>query len=127
MLSFSSINTPKSFSSGLLSIHSSPSLYLIPGVALTHVQDLALGLVELHAVHTGPPLKPVKIPLDGIPCLQHVDRTTQLGVIGKLAEGALDCTVHVTDKDVKQRQSQYQHQRNATRLHLDIEPLTTTL
>ncbi|KAK4808830.1 hypothetical protein QYF61_001338 [Mycteria americana] len=75
------------------------------GTAPTHVQDLALGLVELHEVRTGPPLKPVKVPLDGMPSLQHVDHTTQLGVIGKLAEGAL--TVHVTNKDVKQHRSQY--------------------
>jgi len=30
------------------------------------VQDLALGLVELHEVHMNPLLKPIKIPLDGI-------------------------------------------------------------
>ena len=77
------------------------------GITLTPVQDLALGLVELHEACMGPPLKPVKVPLDGIPSLQHVDRTTQLGVIGKLAEGALNPTVHVANKDVKQHQPQY--------------------
>ncbi|KAK4827796.1 hypothetical protein QYF61_021788 [Mycteria americana] len=71
------------------------------GIAPTQVQDLALGLAEFHEVHTGPPLKPVKVPLDGIPSLQHVDHTTQLGVIRRLAEGALNLTVHVPDKDVK--------------------------
>ena len=35
------------------------------GIALTHGQDLALGLVELQEVWTGPSLKPVKVPLDG--------------------------------------------------------------
>ena len=30
------------------------------GIAPTHVQDLALGLVELHEVLTGPVLMPVK-------------------------------------------------------------------
>jgi len=41
------------------------------GIALTHVQDLALGLVGPHEVHTGPPLKPVQVPLDSIsPILQ---------------------------------------------------------
>jgi len=54
------------------------------GIALTHVQDLALSLVELHEVRIGPPLNPVQVPLDGIPSLQYVDRTAQLGVIGKL-------------------------------------------
>ncbi|GAB0186525.1 cAMP-dependent protein kinase inhibitor alpha [Grus japonensis] len=48
----------------------------------------------------GPPLKPVKIPLDGITSLQRVNRTTQLDVIGKLAEDALNPTVFVTNKDV---------------------------
>ncbi|KAK4821259.1 hypothetical protein QYF61_017137 [Mycteria americana] len=84
------------------------------GIAPTHVQDLALGLVELHEVHMGPPLKPVKVPLDGIPSLQRVICTTQLGIIGKLAEGALNPAVHVTNKDVKQRRSQYQPLKNAT-------------
>jgi len=42
-------------------------LVLIAGVALTQVQDLALGLVEPHEVHTGPLLKLVQVPLDGIP------------------------------------------------------------
>ena len=72
---------------------------LVFGIALTHVQDLALGLVELHAVHAGPPLQPVQVPLNGIPSLQRVNHTTQLVVLGKLAEGALSPTVHVADKD----------------------------
>jgi len=58
----------------------------VPGIAPTHVQDLALGLVELHDVHMGPPLKTVRVPLNGIPFFQLVNRSTQLGVTGKLAE-----------------------------------------
>lgn len=54
-----------------------------------HVQGLALGLVKLNKVCTGLTLKPVKVLLDGIPFLQHVDHTTSLGVAGGLAEGAL--------------------------------------
>jgi len=84
------------------------------GIAPTPVQDLALGLVELHEVCPGPPLKPVQVTLDAIPSLQSVDRTTQVGVISKLAEGALNPTVHIADKEVKQQQSQYQTLRNAT-------------
>ncbi|KAF4794471.1 hypothetical protein TURU_101855 [Turdus rufiventris] len=90
--------------SGLRSIHSPPSLYLWLGIALTQVQDLALGLVELHEVHTGPPLKPVQVPLNAIPSLLCVNRATQLGVIGELAEDTLGPTVHVTNKDVEQPQ-----------------------
>ena len=65
------------------------------------MQDLALSLVELHEVGTGPPLKPVQVPLDSIPSLRCVNCTTQLVVNCKLAEGALNPTIHVTYKDVK--------------------------
>ncbi|KAK4819077.1 hypothetical protein QYF61_025310 [Mycteria americana] len=90
------------------------SLDLLATLLLMQPRDLALGLVELHEVQTGPPLKSVKVPPDGIPSLQCVDCTTQLGVISKLAEGALNPTVHVTNKDVKQCRSQYRPLRNAT-------------
>jgi len=63
------------------------------GIALTQVQDLALGLVELHESRTGPPLQPVRVTLDGISSLQQVDRTTQLGA--RLAEGALNPTIRI--------------------------------
>jgi len=53
------------------------------------VQDLALGLVEPHEVHVGPLLQLVQVPLDGILSFWCVIYTTQLGVICKLAEGAL--------------------------------------
>lgn len=49
MSEFSSTSTPKS-STGVLSIHSSVLMF---GIAPTQVQDLALGLPELHVVHTG--------------------------------------------------------------------------
>ncbi|PKU40461.1 hypothetical protein llap_9237 [Limosa lapponica baueri] len=84
------------------------------GIAPTQVQDLARGLVELYEVHTGPPLKPVQDLLDDIPSIQCVDRTTQLGVVSKLAEGVLNSTVHVSNKDVQQHWSQFQPLRNAT-------------
>ncbi|KAK4825368.1 hypothetical protein QYF61_027121 [Mycteria americana] len=75
---------------------------LILGVALTHVQDLALGLVEPHKVHMGPLLQLVQVSLDGISSLRCVNCTTQLGVICKLAEGALNPTVYVIDEAIKQ-------------------------
>ncbi|PKU45927.1 hypothetical protein llap_3762 [Limosa lapponica baueri] len=75
----------------------------VPGIAMSQVQDLALSLVELHEVQTVPCLKPVQVLLDGIPSL---DRATQLGVVSKLPEGALNLTVHVSNKGVKQHWSQ---------------------
>jgi len=46
-------------------------------------------------------------PTQGTPSLQHVDYSTQLGVICKFTEHARNPTVHVTDKDVKQCQLQH--------------------
>ena len=51
------------------------------GIVLTQMQDLALGLIELHEVGLGRPLKPVHIPWNDIPSLLCVNCTTQLGVI----------------------------------------------
>lgn len=65
------------------------------------MQDLVLGLVEVYEVHTGPALKPVKVPLDGIPS-SGLSTTTHFGVIGKLVAGALSPSVHVANRDVKQ-------------------------
>jgi len=42
---------------------------MILRIAPTHVQNLALGLVEHHEVLAGSVLKPVQVPLDGIPSL----------------------------------------------------------
>jgi len=44
-------------------------------IALSHVQDLAFGFVELRDVYLGTPLKPA---LDGIPSLQYFNCTTIL-------------------------------------------------
>jgi len=67
-----------------------PQPMLIAGVAPTQIKDLALDLVEPHEVHTGPLLQLFQILLDGILSFWCVNCTTQLGVICKLAEGALD-------------------------------------
>jgi len=72
--------------------HFIPQPVLILGIAPTQVQDLASGLVAPQEIHTGPLLKLVQVPLDGIPSFWCVNCTTQLAVICKLAEGALDLT-----------------------------------
>ncbi|KAK4811172.1 hypothetical protein QYF61_019803 [Mycteria americana] len=74
-----------------------PQSVLILGIAPMQVQDLALGFVELQEVPMGPLLKPVQVPLDGIPSLKRINCTTQLGVICKLAEGALSPTVYTPE------------------------------
>ncbi|KAK4832883.1 hypothetical protein QYF61_026433 [Mycteria americana] len=102
-----------------------PQPVLILGVAVTHVQDLALGLVEPHEVHMGPLLKLVQVLLDGIPSFWHVNRTTQLGVICKLAEDALNPTVYVTDEDIKQYWSRHGPLMDTT--SVDHYPLDATI
>ncbi|PKU41222.1 hypothetical protein llap_8474 [Limosa lapponica baueri] len=93
---------------------------LISGVALTQAQDLALGCVEPHEVHSGPLLKPLQVPLDGILSLRCVNHTTQLGVVSKRAEGALDPTVYVIDEDTEQYQSQYRPLGDTNHYPLDV-------
>ena len=92
---------------------SAQSVFVL-AIAPPHVQDLALGLVELHEVPMGPHIKPVKVLLDGMSSPQHVDRNTQLGVICKLAEGALSHTVCVVDEDIEQYWSPYGPLRDTT-------------
>ncbi|KAK4826362.1 hypothetical protein QYF61_007956, partial [Mycteria americana] len=55
-----------------------PQPVLIPGVALTQVQDPVVGPVEPHEVHMGPLLKLVQVPLDGILSLRHVNSSLSL-------------------------------------------------
>lgn len=57
------------------------------GIATTQVQDLELCFVKPCEPHTSLPFKPVKVPMDDVPSLQHVDSTSHLGVNGKFAEG----------------------------------------
>jgi len=76
-----------------------------------------------------PLLQPVQVPLDGLPSRQCIDFTTQLGVICKHAEGALDAIICVTDKDVEDTGPKTDHGGTplVTSLHSDTEPLIKTL
>jgi len=67
---------------------------------MMQVQDPALGFVEPHEIHTGPLFELVQVPLDDIPSLRRVSHTTQLGVICKLGEAALNATVCVVDENI---------------------------
>lgn len=74
------------------------------GIAPTQAWDLALGLVQLHEVSTGPPFKPVKLLLDGIFSVQNFDTKLCGAVICKLSEGMLNPTIHITNENIKQSQ-----------------------
>ncbi|KAK4817391.1 hypothetical protein QYF61_012097 [Mycteria americana] len=68
-----------------------PKPVALHGVAVTRVQDPALSLV----------------PLQSLPALKQINTPTQLGVICKLTEGALDPLIQIIDKDTKQDWPQY--------------------
>ncbi|KAK4811900.1 LOW QUALITY PROTEIN: hypothetical protein QYF61_014933 [Mycteria americana] len=93
--------------------HIMPQPVLKPRIAPTQV-TLHLALFEPHEVHTGPLLQLVQVPLDDIPSFWCVNCTTQLGVICKLAEGALDLAVNVIDENMEQHWSQYGPLRDTT-------------
>ncbi|KAK4830313.1 hypothetical protein QYF61_009818 [Mycteria americana] len=84
-----------------------PKPVALHGVAVAQVQDLALGLVKPHTIHPSPSIQPVQVPLQSLPTLQQINTPTQLGVVCKLTEGALDPFVQIIDKDVKQNWPQH--------------------
>ncbi|KAK4826190.1 hypothetical protein QYF61_006134, partial [Mycteria americana] len=84
-----------------------PKPVALHGVAVAQVQDLALGLVEPHTIGLGPSIQPVQVPLQSLPTLKQINIPTQLGVICKLTEGALDPLIQIIDKDIKQNWPQH--------------------
>ncbi|KAK4829196.1 hypothetical protein QYF61_002461 [Mycteria americana] len=84
-----------------------PTPVALHGVAVAQVQDPALGLVKPHTIDLSPSIQPVQVPLQSLPTLQQINTPTQLGVICKLTEGALDPFVQIIDKDVKQNWPQH--------------------
>jgi len=74
------------------------------GVALTWVQDLALGLVEPHEVplNGSLPSSALTTPLGLGSPPQSINHPPWLGVTSKRAEGALGPTIYVVDEDMEQ-------------------------
>ncbi|KAK4820324.1 hypothetical protein QYF61_023557 [Mycteria americana] len=91
-----------------------PKPIALHGVAVAQGQDLALSLVEPHTIDLGPWIQPVQVPLQSLPTLQQMNTPTQLGVICKLTQGALDPFVQITDKDIKQNWPQHRALGNTT-------------
>ncbi|KAK4823484.1 hypothetical protein QYF61_002548 [Mycteria americana] len=78
-----------------------PKPVALHGVAVAQVQDLALGL-------------PVQVPVQSLPTLKQINTPTQLGVICKLTDGAINPFVQIIDKDVKQNWPQHRALGNTT-------------
>ncbi|KAK4829890.1 hypothetical protein QYF61_007282 [Mycteria americana] len=84
-----------------------PKPVALHGVAVTQVQDPALGLVKPHTIGLGPSIQPVQVPLQSLSPLKQINTPTQLGVLCKLTEGALDPFVQIIDKHMKQNWPQH--------------------
>ncbi|KAK4816124.1 hypothetical protein QYF61_011360 [Mycteria americana] len=91
-----------------------PTPVALHGVVVTQVQDPTLGFVEPRTIDLGPLTQPVQIPLQSLPTLKQINTPAQLGVVCKLAEGALDPFVQIIDKDVKQNWPQHRALGNTT-------------
>ncbi|KAJ7415365.1 hypothetical protein WISP_78556 [Willisornis vidua] len=74
-----SISTPRSFSSGQPSSHSSPRLSL-HGRVVTQVQDLALSPVEPHTINLSPSIQHLQNPLQSLPTLQQINAPIQVAL-----------------------------------------------
>ncbi|KAJ7426861.1 hypothetical protein WISP_11805 [Willisornis vidua] len=74
---------------------------LIPGIALIHMQHLALSLVKPHEILMHPLPQLVQIPLNGILSFRCVNSTAQLDVICRFSRGALYPFIYVLNEDVK--------------------------
>ena len=108
-----STSTPRSFSAGLCSMASSPSCYWWWGLPWLRYNTLhldLLNLVRFSWAHCSSCLD-----LSGWHLVPVVSRVhPQLGVISKLAEGALDPTVYVINKGVVEHWSLIRRLGNTT-------------
>ncbi|RMC05203.1 hypothetical protein DUI87_18387 [Hirundo rustica rustica] len=82
-----------------------PKTIALQGVAVTRVQDSALGLVEPLTTGLSPRIQPVQTPLQSLPTLHKINAPAQLSVICELTEGALNPFIQIIDKDIKQHWS----------------------
>ena len=67
------------------------------GVGVTKVQDLTLDLLKTHTIGLSSSIQPVQIPLS-FPTLRQINISSQLGVICKLNEGALNLLIQITNR-----------------------------
>jgi len=74
---------------------------MLPGVVVAKVQDLALGLAELHPIGLNPVIQPVQIPLQDLAIPRQIGAFSQLGVICKPTEDAFSALIQVINKDIE--------------------------
>ncbi|KAK4813314.1 hypothetical protein QYF61_023989 [Mycteria americana] len=95
---------------GTLLAHIQATVNQHPQVLLCQAafQPLLPKPVALHGVAVA------QVPLQSLPILKQINAPTQLGVICKLTEGALDPFIQIIDKDIKQNWPQHRALENTT-------------
>ena len=97
----------------------------------SQMQESTLAFVEPHKVPPCPTLHPVHVSLNESIAFQFVSCSSQLCNTGKLVKGAFSPFIQLTDEDVKTRPDPVLTEPwgmlLATGLHLDSEPLITTI
>lgn len=129
ILSFLSTNIPKFFSSGLFSVHFSPSLYFCLWLPQPRHTGLALGLAGYHKVCTGPPLHTVKsLWMASFP--SYMSTALLNLVLWKTLLKGQSIPLSTTPTKMLKRPGPNNDPCGAsliTGLHLDLEPLSTIL
>ncbi|XP_048788485.1 uncharacterized protein LOC125687398 [Lagopus muta] len=76
------------------------------------MQDSTLAFVKPHPVSFCPALQPIQVLLNGSTAFRCVSQSSQLRIIGKLAEGGHYPLIKVIDEDVEQDRTQHGPLRN---------------
>ena len=79
----------------------------LPGVIVTKMQDPTMDPMEIHATNLGPSIQSIQVPLQCPSHFRQINTPSQLGVVCKLTEGALNPLIKVINKDVKQKWPQH--------------------
>jgi len=97
---FSQLSTiiHRPFSTRQLSSYSPPKPVVLHRAVLNKVQNLALGLLELHPIGLSPAIQPVQILLHSLPTL---NTSSHLGVICRLTECALNPLLQIISKGIR--------------------------
>ncbi|GAB0208543.1 macrophage immunometabolism regulator [Grus japonensis] len=75
---------------------------LVSGITPSQVLNLAFVLVKFHAIDDCPMLQSIQIPLQGPSSLERVNSTSQFSIVSKLANGAFNSCIQITDKNIEQ-------------------------
>ncbi|XP_050567062.1 uncharacterized protein LOC118250829 [Cygnus atratus] len=84
-----------------------PQPVLICPVVPSQVQDSTLALIKPHLVSSCPSLQLVQVLLNGRAAFWHIGHSSQLCIIGVLAEGRHYSLIKVVDEDVEQDRTQH--------------------